>query len=230
MAKEPRMGILDFRFVSDFGFRISDLLSILFLTLPVFCVTTWGTSPQQPPFRELYEEASSPRTEALGEDVAVRITMEEVDTHPQGVFTTPVFLKTSPNIKLNMVAFEITYPKELSFSAAHKGFLLRSDRVMLETKTMAHASDSTFQVTTITVCAGEEGGKLALPDGLILYLDFRVSERVETRMVTLENKISGVKTVGGEPLPHEQLVAENPTVYILRSDMLPVSACFFYMH
>ena len=223
------MGIVDFRFVSGFGFRISDSLSILFLTLPIFCVTTWGTSPQQPPFREVYEEASSPRTEALGEDVAVRITMEEVDTHPQGVFTTPVFLKTSPNIKLNMVAFEITYPKELSFSAAHKGFLLRSDRVMLETKTMAHGSDSTLQVTSITVCAGEEG-KSALPDGLILYVDFRVSERVDTRMVTLENKISCVKTVGGKSLPHEQLVAENPTVYILRSDMLPVSACFFYMH
>ncbi len=225
------MGIVDFRFISGFGFRISDSLSILFLTLPIFCVTAWGTSLQQPPFREVYEEASSPRIESLGEDVAVRVTMEEVDTHPQGVFTTPVFLKTSPNIKLNMVAFEITYPKELSFSAAHKGFLLRSDRVMLETKTMAHASDSTLQVTTISVCAGEEGGgKLALPDGLILYLDFRVSERVETRMVTLENKIAYVKTVGGETLPHEQLVAENPTVYILRSDMLPVSACFFYMH
>lgn len=110
MAKEPKMGILDFRFVSDVGFRISDLLSILFLTLPVFCVTTWGTSPQQPPFREVYEEASSLLTEVLGEDVAVRITMEEVDTHPQGVFTTPVFLKTSPNIKLNTVAFEMTYP------------------------------------------------------------------------------------------------------------------------
>ena len=191
-------------------------MKTLFLTLPFLCVTTiWVTFPQ--------------RAQAPEENVAVRITMEDFDTHPKGFFTTPVYLNTSPNVKLNTVTFEMAYPKELSFSEVHRGFLLQSDKVIVETRT--HSLESENQVTRITVSAGHEGGQeLILPDGLILYLDFGVSETVENRLVTVQNKILGVKTVGGKPLSSEQLVAENPTIYILRTDMLPIGACFFYMH
>ena len=191
-------------------------MKTLFLTLSVFCVTTtWVVFPQ--------------RTQEPEENVAVRITMEDFDTHPKGFFTTPVHLNTSPNVKLNTVTFEMAYPKELSFSEAHRGFLLQSDRVIVETRTRSLESES--QVTRITVSAGhEEGQELVLPDGLILYLDFRVSETVENRLVTVRNKILGVKTVDGKSLSREQLVADNPTIYILRTDMLPIGSCFFYMH
>ena len=170
-------------------------------------------------------------TEEPPEKVTVHLTMQEAESHPKGSFTMPVHLKTLETIELNQLVFRMLYPKELSLTGVQKGFVLRSDEVTVSSKTVPDASNNALRVTSITVNGGQiSGEKQSFFDGLILYLEFKVADKVEERVLDLKNQFLRVVTVDGRLLTDGQLWAEDQTVYILRPDMIPISPCFFYIH
>ncbi len=186
-------------------------------------VTTFSSSGE---VSQISAEAEEPQGK-----VSVRVTMQEAESHPKGVFSMPVYLKTSEEVSLHRLTLQMTYPKELSFTGAQKGYVLRADEVVVSAETVPHGSDSALRVTSITVNGGQVSGeRQSFSDGLVLYLEFKVADRVEERVLTLENRILRAVTVSGQSLPGGELWAEDQTVYLLRPDMIPISPCFFYIH
>ena len=186
-------------------------------------VTTFSSSGE---VSQISAEAEEPQGK-----VSVRVTMQEAESHPKGVFSMPVYLKTSEEVSLHRLTLQMTYPKELSFTGAQKGYVLRADEVVVSAETVPHGSDSALRVTSITVNGGQVSGeRQSFSDGLVLYLGFEVADRVKERVLTLENRILDAMTVSGQSLPSGELWAEDQTVYLLRPDMIPISPCFFYIH
>jgi len=186
-------------------------------------VNTFTSSKIPPPLFSITEEPP--------EKVTVRLTMQEAESHPKGVFTMPVHLKTFETIEFHQLVFRMSYPKELSLTGVQKGFVLRADEVTVNSKTVPDTSNNALRVTSITVNGGQiSGEKQSFSDGLILYLEFKVADKVGARVLDLKNQLLRAVTIDGRLIAGGQLWAEDQTVYILRPDMIPISPCFFYIH
>ncbi len=217
-----------------------DSASAAEITKPVHLHSHFSHMAALVPFGETFEATSPaqrPRTKqsapaAPENKDAVRVTMKSATTPPNSSFTTPVYLSTPANTKLSSIILEVAYPKDaFSFSKAEKSFQIQSGPYTVDTKTSAHATDKRKEMLTISVSAGEEEGrKLALPNGLILYLSFTVPKKTPHHVVQLQNKLVKAETIDGSTVPKELLAAENQSVNILGPGMVPVTLCFFYIH
>ena len=121
-------------------------------------VNTFTSSKIPPPLFSITEEPP--------EKVTVRLTMQEAESHPKGVFTMPVHLKTFETIEFHQLVFRMSYPKELSLTGVQKGFVLRADEVTVNSKTVPDTSNNALRVTSITVNGGQiSGEKQSFSDG-----------------------------------------------------------------
>ncbi|MBI4481695.1 MAG: hypothetical protein HY652_02270 [Acidobacteria bacterium] len=158
--------------------------------------------------------------------------MKEVSSPWNNSVRIPVYLSVPPGVVLRSLSFAMACPKNmLSFSGAEKGVLLQSKDFVVETQKDVQPPAAGLQVVRLTVTLNESPGeKASIPNGLIVYVNFVVPDKVSGNVVLVENKILGAKTSDGRSLPRERLIAENGRVNILSPEMTPIVACFFYMH
>ena len=191
----------------------------LFMTPAAFTATVpLAVRPASPP--------SAPLQAAGGQ---VRISMKSLTVPTNEPFNMPVYFAIPSGVELASLTFQVTYPKEaLLFSDLEKGFLLQSG-FKTETRTDPHPSEEALDVLKVSV-SSEGGPSAPLPSGLVLYLSFRVAEKVDQGSVFLHNETVEAETTAGRSLPESRLAAKDQAITILGEDMVPTILCFFYIH
>jgi hypothetical protein len=187
-------------------------------TLAIFCVLavlTAGSAHAQPPANAQIIAALKPITTPL-----------------KTTFRTPLYVNTPPGVKLKAVTVNVNYPKGiLIFGKAERGILLQSGAYTLEATAGPHAKDSKFETVTVVVKTDSADANAALPNGLMAYLEFSIGEKAVPSAVTMEPDVVSAEPAAGSPqLSKSRWFAEGETVTIVGDDMVPILACFFYMH
>ena len=157
----------------------------------------------------------------------VSISMKSLTVPTKEPFNMPVYFAIPSGVKLASLTFQVTYPKEaLYFADLEKGFLLQSG-FKTTTENSAHPSEKAFNILEVSVSSERE---MNIPSGLVMYLSFKVADKVDQGSVFLHNETVRAETVGGRSLAKSQLAAKDQAVTILGDDMVPTILCFFYMH
>lgn len=186
------------------------------------------------PTPESYEEAALPQGAAQpkAEKEMVRIRVMSSQAVEGTTFSVPVYLSFPSGTKLHSVAYEMAYPKDvLELTKVDEGFLLSPVKATVDTKTAADPADEKQVVSTVTVTAGEDNGKkLALPSGLIMYFHFNVPEKATRGALVPKDKIARAETIEGTVLGKDDVSVESPTLTIVGPGLVPVTICFFYIH
>jgi len=157
----------------------------------------------------------------------VSISMKSLTVPTKELFNMPVYFAIPSGVKLSSLTFQVTYPKEdLSFADLEKGFLLQSGFKTITTNS-AHPSEKAFDILEVSISSERETN---IPSGLVMYLSFKVADKVDQGSIFLHNETVMAETIEGGSIPKSQLVAKDQAVTILGEDMVPTILCFFYMH
>jgi hypothetical protein len=175
--------------------------------------------------------ASAASAQPLTGGKQIHVNLKAVTTPVKSTFRTPLYLATEPGLTLKRIAVHVSYPKGmLTFSSVEKGALIRDDRFEADAASVVDAKDATRETLKVEVRANSAAGDAVLPSGLLVYLDFAVTENAKPGLVTMENEVVDAEASDKRQLSKGSWVAENETLTIVGTDMVPILACFFYMH
>lgn len=175
--------------------------------------------------------ASPARAQGAGATEQIHISMKTAAAPPGSDFTTPLYLEPAAEVKLKTLTVQVAYPKGvISFTKAEKGVLLQSGRFEVETATAPDAKQSGQEILKIEIKADPEDAKAALPKGLLLYLNFLISEKAEPAAIVLLPEVIAADALDGVQLSKARWGATKQVITIVGSDMKSILACFFFMH
>jgi len=175
--------------------------------------------------------ASAASAQPLTDGEQIHVNLKAITTPVKSTFRTPLYLATEPGLTLKRIAVQVSYPKGiLTFSRVEKGVLIRDDRFEAEAASVVDANDATRETLKIEVRADSADGGAVLPSGLLVYLDFAVTENAKPGLVTMQNEVVDAEASDKRQLSKAAWLAENETLTIVGTDMVPILACFFYMH
>lgn len=174
-----------------------------------------------------------------------RLTAKGVTGDTTAPVSVPVYLETSSDTNLKSLTFEVKYPQDaLLFTTAEKGFLLESTEFALKTEPSPASSEEKLQAVRITVSSSV--AEKPIPQGVIFYIKFGVAAKMAEELkkrseaapnsspdsaretVAVKSSFVEARTVDGTLLPQNRLAAENEPIVLFQ--VVPLAACFFYMH
>lgn len=163
----------------------------------------------------------------LQETRVTRLNISPTSGLPEAEVPVPIYFE-SGGVTAGTLSLEITFPaKLLSFLKAEKSFLVEAAKgqIQADVQSDSRADQSTLKLTLSTP-AGETPREF-IPDGPIAYLTFRVAKEapLDTEIV-LAAKAGGV-TTDDPPRPIPSIATSDGRILI---KLVPLTACFFYMH
>ena len=207
-------------------FFLRGLLSQLVVML-VFCFA-------QSPAAAAQQDA---RAGGEGSDAASRlprVAVGEIGGNPGSNLMVPLYFTPDPNRPLRSLTVELDYvSNSLKFQNAAAGTAVQRSGATIKTTLTDGTPDqndvmrSTLRID-VEIPEGEAGK--SIPDGLLSFLMFRVSDEARSFAIRLNTSVVSAQTAQNP----SQSVADVGTlpgmVVVEQGDMLPEQTCFFFSH
>jgi len=187
-----------------------------------------------------FAHAAPAQTPAGGSSVsAPRVSLSEIKTTPGASLMMPLSLTADPKNPLRSVSVEIEFvSKSLVFEKTSRGIGAELANADVQTEVAEGKADEkglkrvTLLVTATLPDPAPKGG---LPDGLLAYLLFQVSDDAQALSVKLTPTVIAARDLSTPPNnisgigadPGEVVVESAEDVY---QRLAPALACFFFSH
>ena len=163
-----------------------------------------------------------------------RVAVGEINGNPGSNLMVPLYFTPDPNRPLRSITVELDYvSNSLKFQNAATGTAVEQAGASMKatlTDGMPDQNNVTRSKLRIDVQIPEGQAGKSIPDGLISFLMFRVSNEAKAFAIRLNTTVVSAQT---SQTP-SQTVADVGTlpglVVVEQGDMLPEQTCFFFTH
>ncbi|MDA2934612.1 hypothetical protein MYX82_09755 [Acidobacteria bacterium AH-259-D05] len=167
-----------------------------------------------------------------------RVSLAEVSTTPGASLMVPLVLTPDPENPLRSLTVDIEFvSKSLIFQKTSPGMALELVNADIQANlTEGEPDDKGLKRAKLRVAASlpESNPKEGLPEGLLAYLLFQVSQDAKPVMIKLTPTVVSAEDLSTPPKKVASLAAEPGLVVVEALDTmyerLAPFACFFFMH
>ena len=163
-----------------------------------------------------------------------RVSVGEIGGNPGSNLMVPLYFTPDPNRPLRSISIELDYvSNSLKFQQAATGTAVeQSGATMKATLTDGTPDDKDVTRSKLRIdieVPADQAGK-SIPDGLLSFLMFRVSDEAKPFAIRLNTNVLAAQTAQTPSQPVADVGALPGMVVVDQGDLLPEQTCFFFSH
>ena len=163
-----------------------------------------------------------------------RVAVGEINGNPGSNLMVPLYFTPDPNRPLRSITVELDYvSNSLKFQNAATGTAVEQAGATLNATLSDGAPDQnnvTRSKLRISVEIPEGQAGKSIPDGLLSFLMFRVSNEAKAFAIRLNTSVVSAQTAQTPSQSVADAGALPGMVVVEQGDLLPESTCFFFSH